>query len=108
ERGTHNMFTGYRPSPALSYPSFGAVISHEFGPRKNLPPYVCVPSMPNEYAGSGYLSSAYGPFSVGSDPADGNFQVKDLVLPAGMSAERFAKGKTMLKSVDAHFRNLEK
>src|SRR4029079_6302739 len=23
ERGTHNMFTGYRPSPALEYPSFG-------------------------------------------------------------------------------------
>ena len=24
ERGTHNMFTGYRPSPALQYPSIGA------------------------------------------------------------------------------------
>ncbi len=23
ERGTHNMFTGYRPSPALQYPSMG-------------------------------------------------------------------------------------
>ena len=108
ERGTHNMFTGYRPSPALSYPSFGSVISHEFGPRKSLPPYVCIPSMPNEFAGSGYLSSAYGPFSLGSDPAEANFQVKDLVLPAGMTPERFAKSKTMLQSVDAHFRALEK
>src|SRR5262245_39751155 len=26
ERGTHNMFTGYRPSPALQYPSFGSVV----------------------------------------------------------------------------------
>ena len=33
ERGTHNMFTGYRPSPALQFPSFGSVISHEYGPR---------------------------------------------------------------------------
>ena len=24
ERGTHNMFTGYRPSPALQYPSMGS------------------------------------------------------------------------------------
>ena len=24
ERGTHNMFTGYRPSPALEYPSIGS------------------------------------------------------------------------------------
>jgi hypothetical protein len=46
ERGTHNMFTGYRPSPAISYPSFGSIVSHEFGVRNNLPPYVCIPSMP--------------------------------------------------------------
>lgn len=108
ERGTHNMFTGYKPSPALSYPSIGAVVSHEFGPRKSMPPYVCIPSVPNEYAGSGYLSSAYGPFSVGSDPADGGFQVKDLVLPSGLTAERFEKRKTLLQKVDGHFRKLEK
>src|SRR5262249_5994426 len=41
ERGTHNMFTGYRPSPALQFPSLGSVVSHEYGPRNNLPPYVC-------------------------------------------------------------------
>jgi hypothetical protein len=108
ERGTHNMFTGYRPSPALAYPSMGSVVSHEFGPRRSMPPYVCIPGVPNEYAGSGYLSSAYGPFAVGSDPADGRFQVKDLVLPGGMSVERFERRKSMLDAVDAHFRNLEK
>ena len=41
-------------------------------PAKNLPPYVCVPNVPNEFAGSGYLSSSYGPFGLGSDPAQGN------------------------------------
>jgi len=51
ERGTHNMFTGYRPSPALKYPSLGSVVSHEYGPRNNLPPYVCIPNQPNEFAG---------------------------------------------------------
>src|SRR5579862_262396 len=54
ERGTHNMFTGYRPSPALLFPSIGCVVSHEYGPRNNLPPYVCIPNQPNEFAGSGY------------------------------------------------------
>src|ERR1043165_5413294 len=44
ERGTANMFTGYRPSPALVYPSWGSVVSHEFGPRENLPPYVNIPN----------------------------------------------------------------
>jgi len=108
ERGTHNMFTGYRPSPALTYPSFGSVVSHEFGPRRNLPPYVCVPGVPNEYAQSGYLSSAYGPFSLGSDPADGGFKVQDLALPGGIDAQRFEKRRSLLKTVDAHFATVEK
>lgn len=107
ERGTHNMFTGYRPSPALVFPSFGSVISHEFGPRNNLPPYVCVPSMPNEYAGSGYLSSAYGPFSLGSDPADGGFTVRDLNLPTGVDEPRFERRRSMLAVVDDHFAKAE-
>ena len=109
ERGTHNMFTGYRPSPAIKFPSFGSVISHEFGPRKNLPPYVCVPSQPNEFAGTGYLSSMYGPFALGSDPAaDAGFKVRDLTLPGGVDSKRFERRRTMLETVDSHFRNAEK
>src|SRR6185295_6389124 len=77
ERGTHNMFTGYRPSPALQFPSMGSVVSHEYGPRNNLPPYVCIPNQPNEFAGTGYLSSSFAPFSLGSDPAAGGFRVLD-------------------------------
>lgn len=107
ERGTHNMFTGYKPSPALEYPSFGSVISHEFGPRNDLPPYVCVPNVPNQFAGSGYLSSAYGPFALGSDPASGNFQVRDLNLPKGVTDKRFERRRSLLATVDEHFRSLE-
>jgi Protein of unknown function (DUF1501) len=108
ERGTHNMFTGYRPSPAIQFPSFGSVISHEFGPRKNLPPYVCVPNQPNEFAGTGYLSSMYGPFSVGSDPAnEKDFKVRDLTLPNGVDAGRFERRRTLLEAVDSHFRSKE-
>jgi hypothetical protein len=107
ERGTHNMFTGYRPSPALEYPSIGSVISHELGSRNDLPPYVCVPSVPNEYANSGYLSSAYGPFALGADPAKGDFQVRDLNLPKGVDDARFARRKSLLETVDHHFRALE-
>jgi hypothetical protein len=107
ERGTHNMFTGYRPSPALEYPSIGSVISHELGSRNDLPPYVCVPSVPNEYANSGYLSSAFGPFALGSDPAQGNFQVRDLNLPQGVDTARFSRRRSLLDTVDQHFRALE-
>ncbi len=107
ERGTHNMFTGYKPSPAIKFPSFGSVVSHEYGSRKNLPPYVCVPNVPNEFAGSGYLSSSYGPFGLGSDPAQGGFKVRDLALPGNISNDRFSKRRSLLDTVDDHFRQVE-
>lgn len=108
ERGTHNMFTGYRPSPAIKYPCFGSVVAHELGARNNLPPYVCIPNQPNEFAGSGYLSSAYGPFSLGADPADKGFTVRDLSLPSGVDDARFTRRRNLLEAVDAHFRSMEK
>ncbi len=107
ERGTHNMFTGYRPSPAIQYPSLGAVVSHELGQRGELPPYVCVPGKPNDYAGTGFLSTRYGPFSLGSDPAEGNFAVRDLSLPDDVDHARFQRRQRMLEAVDQHFRSLE-
>ena len=106
ERGTHNMFTGYKPSPALVFPSFGAVVSHEYGPRNDLPPYVCVPNVPNEYAGTGYLSSSYGPFALGDDPQNPRFQVRDLNLAGGVDAERFVRRKSALEAVNRRFASL--
>ncbi len=103
ERGTHNMFTGYRPSPAIVYASMGSVVSHELGPRENLPPYVCIPNQPNQYAGPGYLSSSYGPFSLGSDPASRGFRVRDLSLPGGVDEARFTRRRSALDAVNAHF-----
>lgn len=111
ERGTTNMFTGYRPSPALKYPSFGSVISHEFGDRNNLPSYVCIPNKldnGDDVSGSGYLSNAYGPFSLGADPFSKNFKVKDLELSDSITEERFNRRKSMLELVDNHFKSLEK
>ena len=108
ERGTHNMFTGYRPSPALQYPSMGSVVSHEYGPKNNLPPYVCIPNQPNVYAGTGYLSSSFSPFSLGRDPADPGFQVQDLNLPGSINEPRFATRRTMLDAVNTHFAQREK
>ncbi|MBR9802644.1 DUF1501 domain-containing protein, partial [bacterium] len=108
ERGTHNMFTGYRPSPAIQYPSIGAIVSHQLGTRNNLPPYVCVPNQPNEYAGTGYLSSSYAPFSLGSDPASNGFKVRDLDMYAGIDDSRFATRRSALEAVNEHFRAIEK
>jgi Protein of unknown function (DUF1501) len=108
DRGTHNMFTGWRPSPAVQYPSIGSIVSHELGSRNDLPPYVCIPSQPNAFAGTGYLGSAYGPFSLGADPASSSFKVRDLSLPSGVDDKRFARRREMRAAVDAHFSSLEK
>jgi len=108
ERGTHNMFTGYRPSPALIFPSMGSIVSHEYGPRNNLPPYVCVPNQPNEFAGPGYLSSSFGPFSLGADPATKGFKVRDLTLAAGIDNGRFERRRSALDAVNDHFARAEK
>ena len=107
-RGTHNMFTGWRPSPAVQYPSIGSIVSHDLGSRNDLPPYVCVPSQPNAFAGTGFLGSAYGPFSLGADPASGGFKVRDLNLPVGVDEKRFAERRQMRAVVDEHFSALEK
>jgi hypothetical protein len=108
ERGTHNMFTGYRPSPALIFPSMGSVVSHEYGPRNNLPPYVCIPNMPTEFAGNGYLSSSFAPFSLGSDPAQNGFKVQDLALPGGVDDARFTRRRTALEAVNDYFAKKDK
>ncbi len=108
ERGTHNMFTGYRPSPALTFPSMGSIITHEFGPRNSLPQYVCVPSQPNQFAGTGYLPSSFAPFSLGSDPASGGFTVKDLKLPGDVNDGRFVRRRKMLSAVNEYFVQKEK
>ena len=108
ERGTHNMFTGYRPSPALIFPSMGSVVSHEYGPRNNLPPYVCIPNVPNEYAANGYLSSSFAPFSLGSDPANNGFKVLDLSLPGGVDDARFTRRRSALEAVNDYFTKKDK
>lgn len=107
ERGTHSMMTGWKPSPAIVYPSMGSVVSHEFGSRKNLPPYVAIPNA-SRNSGVGYLSFKHGPFGLGSNPESSNFSVRDLKLPNGMTGERWKSRKKMRATVDDYFSKIEK
>jgi uncharacterized protein (DUF1501 family) len=66
-----------------------------------------VPSAGDPFLGPGYLSAAYGPFSVGGEPQADGFQVRDLNLPGGVDAERMERRKSLLSAVDHHFSTLE-
>ncbi len=96
DRASHYMLTGYRPTPALVYPSFSSVAAKEFGVGKTLPNVIAVPTAPT-YAGAGYLTAAFEPFSVNSDPSR-NFKVKDLQSP--VSENRLDRRRAMLEQVD--------
>jgi hypothetical protein len=105
-QATYQMFTGYLPTPAILHPSVGAVVSNQFGPRNNLPAYVGVPNV-SSAGGTGYMSSKFGAFELGADPAQKNFQVRDISLPKGITDERFERRRSAREALEDHFRQIE-
>lgn len=73
----HYLLTGYQPTPALEYASYGSVVAHQREGKPTLPPYVAVPEYKST-AGAGFLGKAWEPFATGGDPAKPDFRVRDL------------------------------
>jgi Protein of unknown function (DUF1501) len=105
-QATYLMYTGYLPTPVIQHPSIGAVVAHEFGPRKDLPAYAGIPNVPPS-AGTGYLNSKYGAFELGVDPAQKNFQVRDLTRAKGVTEDHFSGRQSARAAVEDHFRKME-
>jgi hypothetical protein len=100
DRAAHHLLTGYRPSPALVYPSYGSVAARlREGHGGTLPPYVAVPEAPL-FSSSGYLTPAYDPFAVGSDPNSPNFRVRDLTPPDRLTLDRLNRRRRMVGQLD--------
>ena len=74
EHGIANRYllTGYKPSPAIDYPSFGSVLTHVRRAQLVLPPYVAIPE--SRLANAGFLGSAFEPFATGGDPSKPDFR----------------------------------
>ena len=102
----YHVMTGYTPTPALKHPSMGAIVSHELEGLNGLPPWIALPQG-SASVNAGYLPSKFGCFSLGADPADKGFQVRDASLPKGVSAEENDKFLDMRGAVEAHFRTME-
>jgi hypothetical protein len=95
----HYLMTGYKPSPVLDYPSYGAVLSHTRGGSPTLPAYVAVPDA-KATAGAGFLGAAHRPFAVGSDPARPDFRVRDLDFYPGVTTERVERRREFVTQLD--------
>jgi hypothetical protein len=106
DRAAHHMLTGYRPMPALVYPSYGSVVAKLREEKRGaLPPYVAIPDAPI-FSSSGYLTPAYDPFGVLNDPNSGTFRVRDLTPPDRLTLDRLRRRKEMVKSLDGFARDV--
>ncbi len=104
--GSQYLLTGYAPTPALAYPSVGAVMAHVRDRTGALPSYVAVPDA-NPAAGPGYLPSRCRPFSVGGDPASPDFRVRDLEFYPGLDSPRLERRRAYLTALDQFRRSAE-
>ncbi|WP_165227930.1 DUF1501 domain-containing protein [Aquisphaera insulae] len=108
DRASHHKLTGYRPSPALVYPSHGSVVARV---RESLPgggvmpPYVAIPDGPAA-SGAGYLSPAYDPFTVGGDPSLDTFRVQNLTPPDRLTLDRLLRRRAMVQALDDFSRDV--
>jgi hypothetical protein len=106
DRASHHLLTGYRPMPALVYPSYGSVVSKvREAKRGQLPPYVAIPDAP-AFSSSGYLTPAYDPFAVSGDPNTENFRVRNLTPPDKVTLERLLRRRSMVKALDDFARDV--
>lgn len=107
--GYYYVMTGQKPEfrdgqstriPANTFlPSIGSKIAREVGINGPIPPYVNLPA-PMDAGGPGFYGPDYAPFVIESDPAQPDFEVKDLRLPAGVSGRRMSRRQQLLSGVE--------
>jgi Protein of unknown function (DUF1501) len=107
EHGLANQYllTGYKPTPVLQYPSYGAVLSHRRGIAAALPNYVAIPEA--RQAGAGFLGARHEPFSAAGDLTGAGPAVKDLEFYPDMDESRLLRRRAWLTEFDGLQRRVE-
>ncbi len=108
--GKHYVMTGYEAAFAegqtsriptnVLHPSLGSIISKEVGSRGAIPPYIAVPN-PFSAGGPGFFGAHHAPFVIENDPAQPDFEVKDLVPTASTAGARMSLRRKLLTGVEA-------
>jgi len=107
--GTVYMTTGNRPTPALDYPSLGALASKLLPAPAGVPSYVAFTgARENGFNGAaGYLGSAYNPFEVEGGANRMQLRVQGVSLPDGFSVSDLEYRNRLLESFDEKFKALD-
>ncbi|MFM9960352.1 MAG: DUF1501 domain-containing protein [Planctomycetaceae bacterium] len=98
------VMSGRKFNPAMTYPTYGSVVSHHHGFKSVLPPFVQLgTSVDRRFGGgtAGILGIAHNPFEMVSDPNQENFTVRDITPPQGITMARVDRRREMLNTVDA-------
>ena len=106
----HFMMSGYRFNPAITYPTYGSVVSKVKGYRDGMPPFVQLgTSVDRRFNGglAGFLGAVYNPFEIGGDPSNKDFRVQGLSLMEGIDLGRVSRRVTMLEAVNKWQKKLE-
>jgi hypothetical protein len=104
-RATQHVRSGNLPQGPIEFPTFGSLVAHERArPDDDLPGYVSISPRGLGPAAltAGFLGPSYAPVVVGGD-GEGDLRVKDLGLPAGVSAERAQARLDLLRESEAEF-----
>lgn len=101
----HYLMTGYAPTPALEYPSYGSVLAHMRPLHNELPPYIAVPE--SRSGGAGFLGNAFDPFATGGDPSKADFRVRDVDFFPGLNESRLRRRREFLQEFEAVQRSVE-
>jgi hypothetical protein len=97
------VLSGRRFNPAVTYPCYGSMISHERGFRNALPPYVQLGDFMDHRNGGGfpgYLGLEHSPFLLLADPNTADFVVRDITPPKGIDMGRIQRRRAMLETID--------
>ncbi len=115
KNGSHGVadayvMSGHPFNPALTFPSYGAVVAKELGDRENMPPYVQVGTAIDQRFGggvSGFLGDQFNPFVLPGDASSPGFTVRDVTLPGMIDKTRFDRRMKVLNAVDTWQAKLE-
>ena len=105
ERGTSKMFTGYKPSPAIQYPSIGSVVSHELGGQQRSAALRLHPRAAESLRGQRLSQQRLRP--VQPRRRSGQYATSASAIspfPRRSTTSAFRQRQSILAAVDAHFR----